>query len=73
MSRIASGLLIAAAALAMTGLPVRPTLAAEATPLTAKVLPGRAGEGPQVLETREGSRVLALIVALKALQVQARA
>lgn len=71
MSRIAAGVLIAVVVLALNGMALRPSLAEEAaTP--AKVAAGRATDAPIVVKTPEGSRVLALVMALRALQAEAK-
>lgn len=69
MSRIASAMLIVAAIVAMNTLFLRDAMAEQATITVPKVVVSRTGE-PVVTETRGGTRVLALVTALRAVQAQ---
>ena len=69
MSRIVSAVLIVAAILAMNTLFLRDAIAEQAAITMPKVVAGRPGE-PSVIETRGGTRVMALVVALRAMQGQ---
>lgn len=66
MGRIAAGLIVAIAVLTMNGVFTRDAFAAEAP--TGKVVIERAGDTRETVETRRGSRILALLVALEALR-----
>ena len=68
MSRLLSAALIVVAIVAMNSLFLREAAAEQATLSAPKVVAGRTLE-PQVTETRGGTRVLALVVALRAVQV----
>jgi len=66
MDRIGAGILVVVAIMAMNGLAIREAVAADPRPN--KVVSERAGDTREIVETTRGSRILALLVALEALQ-----
>jgi hypothetical protein len=69
MSRLLSAVLVVTAIVAMNSFFLREAVAEQAMLAAPKVVPVRTLE-PQVTESRGGSRVLALVVALRAMQPQ---